>query len=69
MFASYSPEEIADLIKKTQEAYMKQLGMPQPWFGLDWGIKNTCDHTFKEYVGATEAYKYCTKCDLKKIPE
>ena len=83
MFASYSPEEIADLIKKTQEAYMKLqfnasinsvsnsfrtpiFGMPSDWFGVDWGIKNACDHTFKDYVGFNESYKYCTKCDLKK---
>lgn len=29
---------------------------------------NTCaysNHDFKEYVGFTESYKYCTKCDTK----
>lgn len=25
----------------------------------------TCEHTFANYVGLTESYNYCTKCDKK----
>jgi hypothetical protein len=25
-----------------------------------------CNHEFKEYVGLTESYKYCLKCDHKE---
>ena len=27
---------------------------------------NKCNHEFKEYIGLTEVYQYCTKCDVKK---
>jgi len=26
-----------------------------------------CSHSFKEYVGFSEKYKYCVKCDHKKM--
>jgi hypothetical protein len=25
-----------------------------------------CSHTWKNYVGFTETYEYCTKCDMKR---
>lgn len=28
--------------------------------------QEACWHTWKEYIGFTEKYKFCTKCDLKK---
>lgn len=26
----------------------------------------TCTHEFKHYIGFTQVYDYCTKCDVKK---
>jgi hypothetical protein len=28
-------------------------------------MSNECQHSFKEYIGFTESYKYCTKCNIK----
>lgn len=28
--------------------------------------KIKCTHEWKEYIGFTERYKYCTKCDSKE---
>lgn len=36
------------------------------WLDYDKETKSfTCAHDFKEYVGFTESYKFCTKCDKK----
>lgn len=32
----------------------------------DWKREYGCQHTWSEYVGITEAYKFCTKCDTKE---
>lgn len=32
--------------------------------GIDLG--NGCNHDMKKYVGFSESYKYCTKCDHKE---
>lgn len=47
-------------------------GIKLPWSDPRWNdwvpgsLKLDCHHTMQSYVGITEAYKFCTKCDHKE---
>lgn len=54
--SSYHYPSITNQLKPMQETINKIASS---------GIKNTCDHSWKQYTGIMESYSYCEKCDEK----
>lgn len=44
--------------------------LPQSWQGwpksIHWGEVKYCNHSWKNYIGFTDKYEYCEKCNEKK---
>lgn len=50
---------------KTSEEYFQIINTGKIDTMFEGVIEIKCSHHWKEYIGFTERYKYCTKCDSK----
>jgi hypothetical protein len=55
--------ELEELAKKMAKADWGVVDENTPW--LPGTETKGCDHTWSHYIGVTESYLFCTRCDKK----
>lgn len=49
------------------ENYLESMILYKKYEWIDSEPFNTCNHKYEQYIGFTQAYNYCTKCDQKEV--
>lgn len=70
-----TPAEMEAWVKMNEERWKlfeEQEQLVFPFFyssynaKLNYQVSRECEHDFQKYVGFTQAYEFCTKCDVTK---